>query len=134
MEFRKIIFLTILLIVSVACFSNTLQAMNKTQIERNFLGNSMTGITVNTNGIKTRKGLLILRMNSNGTLSGKSLDKKPTVDTGSYSIQNDGTFYFQWRHWYHGEKICGRMLEVQNAFIVVDCNNAFQVVYMKTIT
>jgi len=65
-----------------------------------------------------------------GEMSKKPINE-PKMDAGVYSISPDDTFYFQWQHWDFHRKLCGRVFETKNSFIVVDCGNLFHTVYMK---
>lgn len=130
----SILIFTTLFTTSAIGFSATLQSLTQTQMEQAFVGKTAVSIgTDNLNG-KTISNTFSMYMDPKGHIWGKMSQKpahEPQTDTGTYSIDPDGSFHITWQHWDGAKELTGYVFVTENAYLSVDNNNVFHTVFMK---
>ncbi len=125
---------TILLASGSVSFASTLNSLNKEQFIKAFVNKTAVSIpTDNLNG-RTIENTFSMFMDDKGKVIGKMSIKpadEPQTDTGSYSIDADGTAYITWKHWDGAEKLCFHVFDTSNTYISVGCDKVFHTAFMK---
>lgn len=122
---------TATLALSASCFGITLHSMSKNQIKQALVNKTCAVNTLNGRAIDNAFSIF---MSDQGTILGKMARKpvnEPQADKGTYLIKADGTLYITWQHWDDAKKVCLHIFNFQNAYISVDCDNAFHIAFMK---
>lgn len=121
--------------VSTPAVCATLESLNKEQLIQAFVNKTAVSVTYDVfHGQPMPTTTFSYYLDDKGNIFGKFSKKpqnEPQTDTGVYYIEQDGSGYFTWKHWYDGKKICFHIFNTQNAYISVDCNNVFHTVYLK---
>lgn len=126
-----LIVFTATLTVSSSCVGITLHSMRKNQIKQALV--NKTCAVNNLNGRVIDNAFSIF-MDDQGNILGKMAHKpenEPQADKGVYVIKADGALYITWQHWDDAKKVCLHIFNFQNAYISVDCANAFHIAFMK---
>ncbi len=56
----------------------------------------------------------------------------PQNDQGIYTIKDDGRLCITWQHWHGAKEFCNDIYDTANAYILVDLDNQFHIVFLKT--
>ena len=122
-----------LVITSSLSFGATLNSINQDQCKQAFVGKTFTSVsTAQPNG---KNNSVIVYMDDKGKIQGKFADKPanaPQTDQGIYSIKEDGLICITWQHWFKGKEEHVYAYNTQNDYIMVDNNNIFHLVIMKS--
>ncbi|MFZ4076663.1 MAG: hypothetical protein ACOYKA_01635 [Legionellaceae bacterium] len=115
-------------------FAVTLNSLNKEQFIEAFVNKTSVSIaTDNLNG-RTIENTFSMFLDDKGHVLGKMSHKpahEPQIDTGRYTLDEDGTVYMTWQHWDGGKKLCFHAFDTANAYVNVDCDHVFHTAFMK---
>lgn len=120
-----------LVTTSSLSFGATLNSINQDQFKQAFVGKTFTSVST----AQQKNNSVIVYMDNTGKIQGKFMDKPanaPQTDQGVYSIKNDGLVCITWQHWFDGKEECIYAYDTQNVYIMIDNNNAFHFVIMKS--
>lgn len=130
----KKFFVIALFFLTSTSFAAQLNALTKQQFIKAFVNKTATSIaTDNLNG-ETIDNTFSMFLDDKGNAVGKMSHKpanEPQMDTGVYSIDEDGTAYITWKHWDGAQKLCFHAFDTINAYINVGCDNVFHTAFMK---
>lgn len=132
---RLVCKVTLFFLMPLCGFSASLHSMSKAQIEKAFLGKTYTSAPIDNLNGKTVSDSNIFYLGAKGRAVSKMGMKpkgEPQVDTGHYSIANDGAVYVQWKHWDFKKRLCFHVYETKNAYLFIDCQQVFHSVFMKS--
>lgn len=131
---KKLALFALFLATHSLSFGATLSSINQDQFKQTFVGKTFTSIsTAQLNG-KVINNSVTVYLDNDGKIQGKFTDKPanaPQTDQGVYSIKDDGLVCITWQHWFNGTE-CVYAYNTQNAYIMVDNNNTFHIVIMKS--
>ncbi len=131
---RKSALLFAALVFGSPALAATLESLNKEQVVNTFVNKTAVSIPTDIFNGQLKPNTFSMYLDDKGNVSGK-LSAKPKdglqTDTGTYSIDTDGTIYAVWNHWYDGKKVCFHFFNTDNAYLSIDCNNVFHTVYLK---
>lgn len=122
------------LLLSSYSYSDSITSLDKTQLQAAVINKTFSSIAIDNLNGKTINNTFSMYMDKHGNILGKMSVKPanlPQYDQGTYTIDQDGTFYITWQHWDERKKICGHLFETKNAYISIDCDNVFHTVFMK---
>ena len=124
---------SVLSATSSLSFGATLNSISQDQFKQAFVDKTYTSIST-AYGKETDNSVTVY-MDENGKIQGKFTHKPanaPQTDQGVYSIKDDGLVCITWQHWFKGKEECVYAYNTQNAYIMVDNNNIFHLVFMKS--
>lgn len=132
---KKVFFLAVLAVfIAPLSFGATLNSVSKKQLEQAFVNKTAVSIDVEQPNGTPISNPFAMFLDSKGkiwAIMSNQPASGPQTDEGTYTIGRDGTLYLQWQHWFQAKKLCARLFETKNSYIVLGCDNAFQTVFMK---
>lgn len=125
---------SIAFLLSSYSYSSSITSLDKMQLQTAAINKTFSSIAIDNLNGKTINNIFSMYMDKHGNIFGKMSVKPanlPQYDQGTYTIDQDGTFYITWQHWDEHKKICGHLFETKDAYISIDCDNVFHTVFMK---
>lgn len=116
-------------------FGATLNSINQDEFKQSFVGKTFTSVSTAQPNEKKINNSVTVYMDDKGNIQGKFVEKPanaPQTDQGVYSIKDDGQVCITWQHWFNGKQECVYAYNTQNVYIMVDNNNIFHFVIMKS--
>jgi hypothetical protein len=125
---------TMLVTVSTLSYADTLNSMNKDQVEQAFVNKTSTSIPVIHSKGRPVANTISIFLDDKGNIFGKMAHKmanEPQTDKGVYTIKDDGTYYLTWQHWDDSKQFCVHFFNTKTAYVVISCTNVFHTAFMK---
>lgn len=128
-----ILFATLTAVTSLGAGA-TLNSINQDQVKQAFV--NKTFISAGTARLDDREiaNIFTGSMDDHGKIHGKFFHKPshaPQTDQGVYAIKADGQLCITWQHWQGGKEFCVYAYNTTNAYVLVDINNVFHIVFLK---
>lgn len=130
--------LIILLVALLPCslgFGATLNSIDKDQVKQVFVNKTFSSagtarfpgqaIGVVFTGSMDDQGIIRAKFSQPTSVG-------PQSDQGTYFIKDDGRLCITWQHWHGGKEFCNDVYDAANAYILVDLDNQFHIVFLKT--
>jgi hypothetical protein len=134
MKKSLIISLAVLLPYSLG-FGATLNSIDKDQVKQVLVNKTFSsGGSARLPG-QTIGVIFTGSMDDHGVIRAKfsqPTSQGPQSDRGIYSIKDDGQLCITWQHWRGGKEFCNYVYDAANAYMLVDLDNQFHIVFLKT--
>ena len=124
-----------LIAVSSLGFAATLNSLDKDQVKQAFVNKTYTSIGITHLNDQSIHDIFVGSMDDMGKIHGKfshAPPQGPQSDEGVYTIKDDGQICITWQHWQQNKEFCVYVYGTNNAYVLVDVNNTFHTVFLKT--
>lgn len=118
-----------LLLAPSLCMAGTLNSLKKDEVTSAFSDKTITTISAATLNGKIIKNSFTGYFSKDGKAVG-SFETKPDneqqTDTGTWKVNSDGLFCYQWDHWDANKEKCLSVYKLNNGLLVINDQGGFE--------
>ena len=134
MKKSAMIIFSVLTATTSMSFGATLNSIDKDQVKQAFVNKTFTSVTMARVDDQAITNIFIGSMDAQGKIYGKFAHQPsqgPQRDQGIYTIKDNGQLCITWQHWQEKKESCFYTYNTDNAYILVDVNDRFHILFMK---